>query len=223
MKPLNQYIDHTILAAKTTEADIKHVCSEAVTFGFYAVCIPPYYVNTAKNLLQGSPVKVCTVIGFPLGNTTTAAKVFEAKTAIENGADEIDMVLNIGLLKSGALKAATEDIKRVKAAIGNHPLKVIVEISELSEDELLKACEVCLEAQADFIKTSTGFSKGNATIQAVKFIRKTVNNQAKIKASGGIKDYETALAFVQAGANRIGTSSGVAIVTNNNTNTGQNY
>ncbi|WP_206075178.1 deoxyribose-phosphate aldolase [Mangrovimonas spongiae] len=222
MKTLNQYIDHTQLASNTKFSDIKRICNEAILYNFYAVCIPSYYINEAKKLLSHSHVKICTVIGFPLGNTPTAVKTFEAKQAIEDGADEIDMVLNIGLLKSGKLLEATQDIKSVKNAIGNHVLKVIIEISELTDTEIVQACNICLEANADFIKTSTGFSKGNATINAVKLIKKTVKNNAKIKASGGIRDYNTALDFIKAGANRIGTSSGVAIITNKE-NTTHNY
>ncbi|WP_338730844.1 deoxyribose-phosphate aldolase [Mangrovimonas cancribranchiae] len=221
-KAINQYIDHTQLATNTTFSDIKRICNEAITYNFYAVCIPSYYITEAKKLLSNSHVKVCTVIGFPLGNTTTPVKAYEAKQAIEKGADEIDMVLNIGLLKSGKLQNATQDVKDVKNAIGNHVLKVIIEVSELTNTEIIQACKVCLEAKADFIKTSTGFSKGNATIEAVKLIKETVNNNAKIKASGGIRDYNTALEFIKAGANRIGTSSGVAIVTKKE-NTNHNY
>ena len=158
-------------------------------------------------------MKVCSVVGFPLGAMSTDAKVFEAKKAVEDGADEIDMVINIGMLKSKNFVAVYKDICDVKIAIGNTPLKVILEISELSKNEIIRACQICLDAKADFIKTSTGFSKSGATLTAVKMIKKTIKNKAKIKASGGIKDHETALKYIDAGADRIGTSSGINIVT----------
>ncbi|HKK12979.1 MAG TPA: deoxyribose-phosphate aldolase, partial [Flavobacteriaceae bacterium] len=165
-----------------------------------------------KHLLEKSSVKICSVVGFPFGAIATDAKVFEAKKAIEDGADEIEMVINIGLLKSSNYFRVLKDISDVKIAIGKVPLKVILEISELSKNEIIKASEICLDGQADYIKTSTGFSKGGATLTAVKIIRKTIRNRAKIMASGGIEDYETTLKFIEAGADRIGTSFGVAIV-----------
>jgi len=166
----------------------------------------------AKQLLAHSDVKICTVIGFPLGATATTVKVFEAKKAIEDGADEIDMVINIGYLKSKNHVLVFKDISDVKLAIGKIPLKVILEISELNKNEIIKACEICLDAKADFIKTSTGFSKSGATLTAVKIIKKTIREEAKIKASGGIRDLETAIKYIDAGADRIGTSAGVEIV-----------
>ncbi|MEZ4856944.1 MAG: deoxyribose-phosphate aldolase [Gelidibacter sp.] len=210
---INQYIDHTLLKSSTTERDIIDLCNEAKKYQFYAVCVHSCYVALAKQLLSKSSVKICTVVGFPLGANATEAKVFEAQKAIEDGADEIDMVINIGLLKSKNYVAVFKDISDVKLAIGRIPLKVILEISELSKNEIIKACEICLDAKADFIKTSTGFSKGGATLTAVKIIRKTVKDQAKIKASGGIRDLETVKKYIDAGADRIGTSSGVAILT----------
>jgi deoxyribose-phosphate aldolase len=209
---LNRFIDHTLLKPSATESDIIKLCSEADNYSFYSVCIHGCYVPLAKEALKESPVKICTVVGFPLGANSTEAKVFEAIKAIEQGADEIDMVLNIGLLKSKNYVAVLKDISAVKNAIGRAPLKVILEISELSKNEIVKACEICLDANADFVKTSTGFSSSGATLTAVKIMRKTVKNRAKIKASGGIRDYETALKYVEAGVHRIGTSSGVAIV-----------
>lgn len=210
---INQYIDHTLLKSSTTERDIIDLCNEAKKYQFYTVCVNSCYVALAKQLLTKSSVKICTVVGFPLGANATEAKVFEAQKAIEDGADEIDMVINIGLLKSKNYVAVFKDISDVKLAIGRVPLKVILEISELSKNEIIKACEICLDAKADFIKTSTGFSKGGATLTAVKIIRKTVRDQAKIKASGGIRDLETVKKYIDAGADRIGTSSGVAILT----------
>jgi len=210
---LNSYIDHTILKPSATEKDIIDLCEEAKEYNFYSVCVNSCFVPLAKQLVENSSVKICSVVGFPLGAMSTEAKVFEAKKAVEDGADEIDMVMNIGLLKSKNYFRVLKDISDVKAAIGKVPLKVILEISELSKNEIILSCEICLDAKADFIKTSTGFSKSGATLTAVKIMRKTVKNKAKIKASGGIRDYETALKFIDAGADRIGTSSGIAIVT----------
>lgn len=209
---INKFIDHTALKASTSERDIIVLCNEAKEHQFFSVCVSGCYVPLAKQLVAKSDVKVCSVVGFPLGSMSTEAKAFEAKQAVQDGADEIDMVLNIGLLKSKNYVAVFKDISDVKLTIGKTPLKVILEISELSKNEIIKACEICLDAKADFIKTSTGFSKSGATLTAVKIIKKTVRNHMKIKASGGIKDYETVRKYIDAGADRIGTSSGVAIL-----------
>lgn len=209
---INIYIDHTLLKANATERDIIEHCNEAKYHKFYAVCVNSGYVSVCKQLLAKSSVKICSVVGFPLGAMTSESKVFEAQKAIADGANEIDMVINIGLLKSKNYLAVFKDLSDVKTAIGKIPLKVILEISELSKNEIIKACEICLDANVDFIKTSTGFSKGGATLTAVKIIKKTVRSQARIKASGGIKNYETAVKYIEAGADRIGTSSGVAIM-----------
>ncbi|MCB0424388.1 MAG: deoxyribose-phosphate aldolase [Flavobacteriaceae bacterium] len=209
---INKYIDHTLLKPTATEKDIITLCKEAIEYKFYSVCVNSGYVRLAKELTKNSSVKVCSVIGFPLGASSTKAKVFEAVQAVEDGAQEIDMVMNIGLLKSSNYLAVLKDITDVKVAIGKIPLKVILEISELSKNEIIKASEICLDAKADFVKTSTGFSKSGATLTAVRIIKKTVKDQAKIKASGGIKDYETALKYIETGADRLGTSSGVAIM-----------
>ena len=209
---VNNYIDHTALGPKTSERDIITLCNEAKQNQFYSVCVSGCYVALAKQLVSKSAVKVCTVVGFPLGSMSSAAKVFEANQAVQDGAEEIDMVINIGLLKSKNYVAVFKDISDVKTVIGRIPLKVILEISELSKNEIIKACEICLDAKADYIKTSTGFSKSGAALTAVKIIKKTVKNQAKIKASGGIKDYETVKKYLDAGADRIGTSSGIAIL-----------
>lgn len=209
---INKYIDHTLLKSDTTERDIIDLCNEAKEHQFFSVCINSSYVALAKQLLERSSVKICSVIGFPLGAMSTEAKVFEAKDAIEKGADEIDMVINIGYLKSKNYVAVFKDISDVKLAIGRTPLKVIIEISELSKNEIIKASEICLDAKVDFIKTSSGFTKSGATLTAVKIIKKTVRDNAKIKASGGIRDYETAKKYIDVGADRIGTSSGVDII-----------
>ncbi|TDY12603.1 deoxyribose-phosphate aldolase [Meridianimaribacter flavus] len=209
---INKYIDHTLLKSDTTERDIIDLCNEAKEHQFFSVCINSSYVALAKQLLERSSVKICSVIGFPLGAMSTEAKVFEAKDAIEKGADEIDMVINIGYLKSKNYVAVFKDISDVKLAIGRIPLKVIIEISELSKNEIIKASEICLDAKVDFIKTSSGFTKSGATLTAVKIIKKTVRDNAKIKASGGIRDYETAKKYIDVGADRIGTSAGVDII-----------
>jgi deoxyribose-phosphate aldolase len=208
---VNSYIDHTLLSASATEREIIDHCNQAKSHKFYSVCINSCYIPLARQLLKGSNVKICTVIGFPLGASSTAVKVFEAKQAINDGADEIDMVMNIGVFKSNNYVEVFKDIKDVKIAIGKTPLKVILEISELSKNGIVKACEICLDAKVDFIKTSTGFTKSGATLTAVKIIRKTVRKDCKIKASGGISDYETAQKYIDIGADRIGTSKGVEI------------
>jgi deoxyribose-phosphate aldolase len=209
---LNRYIDHTLLKSTATERDIIDLCNEAKKYKFFSVCINSCYIPLAKQLLKGSSVKICTVVGFPLGATATETKVFEAKQAIEAGADEIDMVINIGFLKSKNYVEVFKDISDVKLAIGKTTLKVIIEISELSKNDIVKACEICLDAKADFVKTSTGFSKSGATLTAVKIMKKTVKDRAKIKASGGIGDLETAQKYIDIGVDRIGTSKGVAIM-----------
>ncbi|WP_458626243.1 deoxyribose-phosphate aldolase [Winogradskyella sp. PC D3.3] len=211
---LNRYIDHTLLSASATEADILKLCDEALKYNFYSVCVNSSYVLLAKQALGRSDVKVCTVVGFPLGAMSTEAKIFEAKNAINQGATEIDMVLNIGRMKSKNYLAVLKDITNVKRAIGNITLKVILEISELSKNEIVKACEICIDAKADFVKTSTGFSKSGATLTAVKIMRKTVKDRLKIKASGGIRDAETAQKYIDIGVDRIGASSGVAMMNN---------
>lgn len=210
---INSFIDHTLLKPTTTERQIIDLCNEAKKYDFFSVCVNSCYVPLAKQLLSKTAVKVVSVIGFPLGATATEAKVFEAKNAVNEGADEIDMVINMGFLRSKNHLAVFKDISDVKSAIGKIPLKVILEISELSKNEIVKACEICVDAKVDFIKTSTGFSKSGATLTAVKIIKKTIKDQAKIKASGGIRDLETALKYIDAGADRIGTSSGVAMMT----------
>jgi deoxyribose-phosphate aldolase len=209
---LNRYIDHTLLSASAKEAEILKLCDEALKYNFYSVCVNSSYVALAKQALGQSNVKICCVVGFPLGAMSTEAKIFEAKNALENGATEIDMVMNIGRLKSQNYVAVLKDISRVKKAIGLTTLKVILEISELSKNEIVKACVICIDANADFVKTSTGFSKSGATLTAVKIMKKTVRDQLKIKASGGIRDKETALKYIDVGVSRIGASAGVAMM-----------
>ncbi|ASJ01574.1 deoxyribose-phosphate aldolase [Thermococcus gorgonarius] len=211
-----RYIDHTNLKPYATKEDIIRLCDEAIEYGFYAVCVNPYRVKLAKEYLRekNADVKVASVIGFPLGATPTEVKVFEAKKAIEDGADELDMVINIGALKDGDYDYVRKDIEEVvKVAHGKGvKVKVIIETCYLTEEEKIKACELAKEAGADFVKTSTGFGTGGATVEDVRLMRMVVGPEMGVKAAGGIRTYEQALAMIQAGANRIGTSSGVSIV-----------
>ncbi len=210
---MERYIDHTLLKPNATIADIKKLCAEAKKYNFYAVCIHGCHASLVKKELSGTDVKLATVVGFPLGATSTRSKVFEARDGIEKGTDEIDMVINVGWLKSGEYELVREEIGKVKKAIGEKVLKVIIETCYLTKEEIIKACHLVVEGDADFIKTSTGFGTGGATFDDVELIRHTVGNSVKIKASGGIKDRETALRYIELGVSRIGTSSGVAIVT----------
>ncbi|MFY9285844.1 MAG: deoxyribose-phosphate aldolase [Tissierellaceae bacterium] len=210
---IKSMIDHTILKPDAKKDEIQALCQEAKEFGFYAVCVNPYYVSLCKDLLEGSKVKIATVIGFPLGANTSDIKALETKKAIDDGADEIDMVINIGALKDGDYGVVRDDIKAVvEAAKDRARVKVIIETSLLTDDEKIKACELSLEAGADFVKTSTGFSTGGATVEDVKLMKSVVKDKMEIKASGGVRDFETARKMIEAGARRIGTSSGVKIV-----------
>ncbi|MCR9183001.1 MAG: deoxyribose-phosphate aldolase [Flavobacteriaceae bacterium] len=214
MQNLNKYIDHTLLKAFATEADIKKLCQEAVEYEFYAVCVNSSNVAFAKAQLAQSDVKVCSVVGFPLGAMSTETKAYEAKQAVADGADEIDMVINIGQLKSENFDFVWKDIEAVKSAIGNKVLKVILETCYLNKAEIIKASELALLSGAEFVKTSTGFGIAGATFEDVQLMKSVVKDQAKVKASGGIKDRVTALEYIALGAERIGTSSGIDIVTN---------
>ena len=209
---LNKYIDHTILKATASSADVQKLCEEAIEHEFYSVCVNGCYVADAKHLLQGTDVKVAAVVGFPLGAMTTASKVFEAKEAIENGASEIDMVINVAKLKDGEFDYVENEIRLIKEAIGNNVLKVIIETCYLTDEEKVKACELSLVAKADYVKTSTGFGTGGATYEDVKLMKSVVGDNAKVKASGGVRDKETAQKYVDLGAERLGTSSGIEIV-----------
>lgn len=209
---MNQYIDHTLLKPDSTEKQIKDLCQEANKFNFASVCIHPHYVKMAAEILKSSKVKVCTVIGFPLGANTTETKIFEAKSAIENGADECDMVINVGWLKDKTYDKLSHEISEIKSAIGKHILKVIIEISLLTNDEITKISQIVSDAGADFIKTSTGFGAHGATLEAVKLMKENISDQTQIKASGGIRDYETAKAYIDLGVTRLGTSSGIEII-----------
>lgn len=209
---LNKYIDHTILKPETTQEQVEKILSEAKEYDFASVCVNPTWVSLAAESLKDSDVKVCTVIGFPLGANTSAVKAFETEDAIANGADEIDMVINIGALKAGNDALVLDDIKAVVDASGDKLVKVIIEACLLTDDEKVRACQLSKEAGADYVKTSTGFSTGGATVADVTLMRKTVGPDMGVKASGGARSYEDAIAFIEAGASRIGASSGVAIM-----------
>lgn len=210
---LNEYIDHTLLKANATVNDIKKLCTEAKEYRFYAVCVNSYYVGLAESELMRSEIKVAAVIGFPLGAMATKAKLYEAQQCIDDGANEIDMVLNIGLLKSGYYKIVEDEIRAVKTVIGERILKVIFENCYLTNEEKKIACQLSINAGADFIKTATGFGTGGATLSDIELMKNEVQNTIKIKASGGIRDLETAKQYIDLGVSRIGTSSGIAIVT----------
>lgn len=213
---LNKMIDHTLLKPDATKSAIEKICAEAITHGFASVCISPLWVPLAAHLLAGSEVKVCTVIGFPHGTATTETKAFEAEDAIAKGAQEVDMVIAIGKLKEQDYRYVLQDIKEVVAATkGRALLKVIIETCLLSDIEKVKACELAKEAGADFVKTSTGFAGGGATVADVELMRKTVGPVMGVKASGGISSKEEALTLVQAGATRLGTSRSSSIVGKN--------
>ncbi len=209
---LNKYIDHTLLKADASQEQIETLIEEAKKYDFASVCVNPTWVHFAAQALKATDVKVCTVIGFPLGANTPELKAFETSDAIQNGADEVDMVINIGALKSRNFDLVERDIRAVVEAAKGTLVKVIIETCLLTDDEKVKACQIAQKAGADFVKTSTGFSTGGATVEDVALMRKTVGPDMGVKASGGARSYEDALAFIKAGATRIGASSGVAIM-----------
>ena len=210
---LARYFDHTALKADTKESDVQKLCKEALDYKFASVCVNANYVGLAHELLKDSEVKVCTVVGFPLGATLPEVKAFEAVKAIENGATEVDMVINVGALKSGKLELVEEDIRTVaNACKGKAILKVIMETCLLTDEEKVQVCLASKSAGADFVKTSTGFSTGGATSSDIALMRKTVGTEMGVKASGGIRDLKTALQMIEAGASRIGASASVNIV-----------
>ncbi len=219
---LAKYIDHTILKANATEAEVIQVCDEAKTHNFYSVCINPYYVSLVADQLKDSEVKVTSVIGFPLGANTTEIKAKEALKAVDDGADEIDMVINVSALKDGKFNYVEKDIATVVEAIkGRAILKVILETCLLTDEEKTKACELSKSAGAHFVKTSTGFSTGGATEADVRLMKSIVGDEMEVKASGAVRDYETALKMIEAGATRIGASSSVSIASGgSDTNSG---
>ena len=208
----NQMIDHTLLKAAATAEDVRALCAEAREHQFISVCVNPVFVPLSVGCLKGSGVKVCTVIGFPLGANTAQTKAFETKHAIDNGAAEVDMVMNIGAAKGGDWDLVKHDIEAVyRAAEGRALVKVIIESCLLTDAEKVRACEICKAVGVDFVKTSTGFSTGGATVEDIRLMRETVGPEMGVKASGGVKTAADAAAMVAAGANRLGTSSGVAI------------
>ncbi|MBE5927273.1 MAG: deoxyribose-phosphate aldolase [Lachnospiraceae bacterium] len=208
----NKYFDHTILKPSATIEDVKKICKEAMYNNFASVCVNQYRTSMVKEILDGTDVLVCTVVGFPLGAVTTEVKVFETKEAVNAGADEIDMVINIGALKDKNYDYVRSDIEKVKEACGGKTLKVIIETCLLTDEEKKKACELSVQAGADFVKTSTGFSTGGATVDDVSLMKYTVSGKAKVKASGRIRDYKTAKDMIAAGADRLGTSATVDIM-----------
>ncbi|NYT00118.1 MAG: deoxyribose-phosphate aldolase [Methanocellales archaeon] len=210
---LARMIDHTLLKPDATPNEIKRICSDATEHNFASVCVNPIHVSLAAKMLEGTNIKVCTVVGFPLGANTTDTKTFETKNALKNGAQEVDMVMNIGALKSGDYEIVKKDISEVVKSAGDSIVKVIIETGLLTNDEKVNACNIAKEAGADFVKTSTGFSggfSGKATVKDVKLMREIFGKG--IKASGGIRTYEDAIALVKAGATRIGTSAGLSII-----------
>ncbi|MCI2153108.1 deoxyribose-phosphate aldolase [Erysipelotrichaceae bacterium Oil+RF-744-GAM-WT-6] len=211
MKP-SKYIDHTLLKPEAQKAAIEKLCREAKEYDFASVCVNPCWIDVAKKELAGSDVNVCVVIGFPLGAMTTEAKVFEASDAVKKGADEVDMVLNVGKLKDGDDAYVTDEIRKIKEAVGAHVLKVIIEACLLTDEEKVRACRDAMAAGADFVKTSTGFSAGGATVHDVKLMKETVGDKLKVKAAGGVRTPEEFQAMIDAGAERIGTSHGCELV-----------
>lgn len=210
-KNISQFIDHTALTAEKNEQDILQLCQEAIDNHFWSVCINSAYIPLAKEKLANTDVKICTVVGFPLGANLSSVKAFESAEAIKAGADEIDMVINVGWIKSNKWDAVRADIAEVLAACGDKPLKVILETCLLTKEEIVKACEICKFLKVAFVKTSTGFNRGGATVEDVALMKKTVGDIG-VKASGGVRDTQTALAMLEAGATRIGASAGIAII-----------
>jgi len=213
-KPLNRYFDHTLLKPDATEAQILELCREALAWDFYSVCVNPCYVSAAAEALRDSPVKTACVCGFPLGATDTASKVFEAVSACKAGASEIDMVMNVGMLKSGNFSCVAADIKAVTAGVSPYGaiVKVILETCLLTDDEVVKACQISKDSGAAFVKTSTGFGSSGATAHHVKLMRNTVGQALQVKASGGIRDLAAVMEMIEAGADRIGASASVSIM-----------
>ena len=209
---INKFIDHTLLAQDADEKKIDKLIAEAKEHDFASVCVNTCWTKKCAEALKDTDVNVCVVVGFPLGAMDTKSKAFEAKTAVEDGADEIDMVINVGWLKSGRYSDVENDIREVKKACGDKHLKVIIECCLLTDEEKVKACQLSQKAGADFVKTSTGFSKSGATVEDVRLMRKTVGNSLGVKAAGGIRDGKTAVAMTEAGASRLGCSAGIKII-----------
>ncbi|MFJ1390366.1 deoxyribose-phosphate aldolase [Capnocytophaga canimorsus] len=210
---LSKYIDHTLLKATATVSEIEALCKEAITHDFFSVCVNSGYVSYAKDFLKETDIKVCSVVGFPLGAMSTRSKVYETEQALADGADEVDMVINVGWLLSGKIDEVKQEISLIKKACGDKVLKVILETCYLTDDQKRLACELSVQAGADFVKTSTGFGSGGATLADVQLMKDSVKGKAKIKASGGVRDFQTAMEYINLGVQRIGTSNGIAIVT----------
>ena len=211
-KTIAAMIDHTLLKPEATPAQIEKLCAEAAEYHFASVCVNPVYISLAARLLKGTGVKVCCVVGFPLGAISPEQKAAEAASCAAMGAEELDMVIHVGAAKAGDWALVQRDIEGVVKAAAGHTVKVIIETCLLTDEEKVKACEAAKAAGAHFVKTSTGFSTGGATTHDIALMRKTVGPEMGVKASGGIRDYETAMAMIEAGANRIGASAGIAIV-----------
>ncbi len=209
---LEKYIDHTLLKPTATFNEIEKLCQEAIDYQFFSVCVNSGYVPFAKQILKNTDIKVCSVVGFPLGAMSPLAKIYETSQALKDGADEIDMVMNVGYFKTGQIAKVLDEITQIKRETDKKILKVILETCFLSDEQKKLACQVCVDAGADFVKTSTGFGSGGATPQDVILMRDIVAGKAKVKASGGIRDQKTALEYIALGVERIGTSNGIAIV-----------
>lgn len=209
---LEKYIDHTLLKPTATFNEIEKLCQEAIDYQFFSVCVNSGYVPFAKQILKNTDVKVCSVVGFPLGAMSPLAKIYETSQALKDGADEIDMVMNVGYFKTGQIAKVLDEITQIKRETDKKILKVILETCFLTDEQKKLACQVCVDAGADFVKTSTGFGSGGATLQDVILMRDIVAGKAKVKASGGIRDQKTALEYIALGVERIGTSNGIAIV-----------
>lgn len=209
---LNKYIDHTLLKPEATKEQITKLCQEARQYDFASVCVNTCYVPLAKQLLAGSDVKVCCVVGFPLGAMDTVSKAFEAKTAVESGAQEVDMVINIGALKDKDYDYVTKDIAAVVEASKPAIVKVIIEACLLTDEEKVEACKCSMNAKAEFVKTSTGFSTHGATPEDVALMKKTVGDICKVKAAGGVRSYDDAMKMIEAGADRLGCSAGIKVM-----------
>ena len=218
---INKYIDHTVLKATSTTHDIVKLCNEAKEYNFKAVCVNGSYIPLAKENLDGTDISIAAVIGFPLGAMSKDAKVFEAKKCIEDGANEIDMVINIGFMKDARYIEVEQEIREIKEAIGDNILKVIFENCYLTKAEIKKASELAVNANADFVKTSTGFGTSGATLEDVEIMKSVVDGKAQIKAAGGVRDLETAMRYIEMGVTRLGTSSGVSLVTTGKSKEGE--
>lgn len=217
---MSKYIDHTLLKADARMEQFNTLCNEAKTYDFASVCVNPSWVAYCAELLKGTDVMVCTVVGFPLGQTTSTVKAFETKEAIANGAEEIDMVINISAVKDARYDVVLEDVKVVVEAANGKTVKVILETCLLTEEEIVKACEICVEAKAHFVKTSTGFSTRGATVADVKLMKATVKDNALVKAAGGVRSFADLEEMIAAGADRIGTSAGVKLMENETSTSG---